>query len=59
MDLTNVIEFYSSKKVRVYLKTKQGIYFKELDSQNKVDVFLSNMMNHVMAKISDTGILKS
>ena len=59
MDLTNDIEFYNSKKVRVYLKTKRGIYFKELDSQNKVDVFLSNMMNHVMAKISDTGILKS
>ena len=54
MQLIDDFDFYNSDKVRVYLKTQKGIFFKELsDEKNKVDIFLQMLMNHVMVQISD------
>ena len=47
MEKTENIEYYESKNVRVYLKTKKGIYFKELEGDSKEDRFLLMLMNHV------------
>lgn len=43
MKLVNQFEFYNSKNVRAYLKTRKGIYFKEVRGNGKVDVFLSSL----------------
>ena len=47
MEKNENIEYYESKNVRVYLKTKKGIYFKELEGDSKEDRFLLMLMNHV------------
>ena len=52
MEKTENIEYYESKNVRVYLKTKKGIYFKELEGDSKEDRFLLMLMNHVLGAIS-------
>ena len=55
MQLVDDFEFYNSENVRVYLKTKKGVFFKELnENENKIDQFLSALMNHVMSEISKT-----
>ena len=46
------MEKTESKNVRVYLKTKKGIYFKELEGDSKEDRFLLMLMNHVLGAIS-------
>lgn len=51
MKKTNNTDFYNSEKVRVYLKTMQGIYFKELDN-SKEDKFIKMLMENVLKKIS-------
>lgn len=53
MTLTENVEFYNSENVRVYLKTKSGIYFKELkDNSNKENNFLIMLMNYVLVEIT-------
>lgn len=52
MQLTSNIEYYDGDKVRAYLKTRKGIYFKELDSENKEDRFLTMLMENVLVKIA-------
>lgn len=59
MELTEDINFYNSQCVRVYLKTEQGIYFKELCKNDKVDIFLQGMMDYVLDEITKTGVLKT
>lgn len=53
MALTIDLEFYNSDKVRVYLKTKRGIYFKELGEKDKSDIFLKKQMNYVLKEIAN------
>ena len=57
MELTNDVEFYNSDYIRVYLKTKKGIYFKELKEETKENNFLEMLMNHVLDEIAKTGKL--
>lgn len=52
MKRTENTEYYESKNVRVYLKTKKGIYFKELKENTREDKFLIMLMNHVLEAIS-------
>lgn len=54
MERAENIEYYESKNVRVYLKTKKGIYFKELKENSREDKFLIMLMNHVLEAISKT-----
>ena len=35
MTLTHKTDFYESKNVRAYLKTRKGVYFKELTGETK------------------------
>lgn len=53
MQKVDKYEFYSSKKVRAYLKTRKGVYFKELDPSVREDAFLLMLMNRVVSAISD------
>ncbi len=50
MKITNNTDFYDSDKVRVYLKTKKGIYFKELEDSRE-DKFIKMLMENVLEKI--------
>lgn len=54
MKITENTDFYNSNNVRVYLKTKKGIYFKELAGNCKEDEFLLGLMNYVLHEISET-----
>ena len=51
MQLTDKTDFYQSSNVRAYLKTRKGIYFKELTNQTKEEKFLTMMMQNVMSAI--------
>lgn len=51
MNLVKNTEFYNSDKVRAYLKTRKGIYFKELAGNCKEDEFLLGLMNYVLSEI--------
>lgn len=44
MEKTENIEYYESKNVRVYLKTKKGIYFKELGIIELVYIVLQSVV---------------
>lgn len=55
MKLTNDVEFYNSEYIRAYLKTKKGIYFKELKEETKENNFIKMMMNNVLSQITKTG----
>jgi len=59
MELTKDMDFYNSQYVRVYLKTEQGVYFRELCKNDKIDTFLQGMMNYVLDEITKTGVLKA
>ena len=59
MRLVDDFEFYDSENVRVYLKTKEGVFFRELKKQgDKVDEFLRMLMDYVIAEIVKTGKLE-
>ncbi|MGX7243923.1 hypothetical protein ACWOC1_03615 [Enterococcus quebecensis] len=58
MKLIEDFNFYNSEYVRVYLKTEQGVHFKELNKKDKIDIFLQNMMNYVLNEITKTNALK-
>lgn len=51
MKIADSTEFYNSDKVRVYLKTRKGIYFKEIAGNCKEDAFLLGLMNYVLGEI--------
>ena len=58
MQLMTDIDFYNCDNVRVYLKTRKGIFFKELsDKEDKINKFLQMLMKHVMTEIVKTGEL--
>lgn len=52
MKITTDIEYYDSEYVRAYLKTRKGIYFKELRGESKDEKFLLMLMNHVLEAIA-------
>lgn len=51
MEITDRVDFYGSDKVRAYLKTRKGIYFKEIIGNCKEDEFLLGLMNYVLGEI--------
>jgi hypothetical protein len=51
MRLVTNIEYYESNHIRAYLKTKSGIYFKELLGESKEDKFLFMLMNNILSKV--------
>lgn len=58
MELITDTEYYESKNVRAYLKTKKGIYFKELHENCKEDDFLLMLMNYVLHEIAENKTKK-
>ena len=42
MTLTHKTDFYESKNVRAYLKTRKGVYFKELTGETKKRTLFGN-----------------
>ncbi len=52
MELTETTEFYNSDHIRVYLKTRKGIYFRELIGNIKEDRFMEMLLTRVMKEIS-------
>lgn len=53
MKIIDNFDFYNSKYVRAYLKTKKGVYFKELKGEIKSDKFLLFLMNNVIKAITN------
>ena len=51
MRLTTDISYYESENIRAYLKTRKGIYFKELTNDNKKDKFLLMLLSNVINAI--------
>lgn len=54
MEIAENIDFYNSNKVRAYLKTRKGIYFRELAGNCKEDEFLLGLMNYVLHEIAES-----
>ena len=52
MSLVDKGEFYESKNVRVYLKTRKGIFFREIVNDCKEDKFLLMLMENVLQAVS-------
>lgn len=52
MEITSNTDFYNSDNTRVYLKTKKGIYFKEISNNCKEDKFILSLLNKVMNSIN-------
>lgn len=59
MELVDDFHFYNSDNIRAYLKTKQGIFFKELENGIKEDDFLTAMMNNVLLKLAGSDWSKN
>lgn len=55
MELTEDYEYYDSNRIRAYLKTRRGVYYKELSSDKKEDSFLIMLMNRVWDAILDAS----
>ncbi len=51
MKLVDNYDFFHSENIRVYLKTRKGVYFKELNGEDKSDKFLTFLMNNVFNEI--------
>ena len=52
MTLTHKTDFYESKNVRAYLKTRKGVYFKELTGETKKERFLEMLMRNVTEEVN-------
>ncbi len=52
MRLTADFEFYNSENIRVFLKTRNGVYFKELSGETREDKFLESMMGLVIMSVN-------
>lgn len=50
--LTSNTDFFNSDYVRAYLKTRKGIYYKELNDDSREDKFLLMLLNMVMTEIN-------
>ena len=58
MELTENTEFYNSEHIRAYLKTRKGIYFRELTGNIKEDKFMGMLLNRIMKEISKAQVNK-
>lgn len=52
MELVKNSDYYESDNVRAYLKTRRGIFFKELKNNCKEEQFLTMLMNNVQGCIA-------
>ena len=52
MKKVNDVSYYESDYIRVYFKTRTGIFFKELNEDTRIDQFLKMLMYHVYQTIS-------
>lgn len=52
MQLVENAEYYNSKNIRAYLKTKRGLFFKEIKGDCKEDRFLVMLINNIRGCIS-------
>lgn len=52
MSLVDKSDFYESKNVRAYLKTRKGIFFREIVNDCKEDKFLLMLMENVLQAVS-------
>lgn len=55
MKIVSNYEYYNNEFIRAYLKTKKGIYFKELNGNSKEDKFLMMLIGCIMKEIAKTG----
>lgn len=58
MSINEDIEFHNSQYIRVYLKTKKGIHYKELKKESKENDFIKMMMNHVLKEVMKSDEFK-
>lgn len=54
MELTSNIDYYDSNYVRAYLKTRKGVYYKELEENCRENKFLLMLMNYVLREIAES-----
>ena len=52
MQLISDTEFYNSENIRLYLKTRKGIYFRELAGEVKEDRFAEMLLRRVINEIN-------
>lgn len=52
MQLINDYSYYDSPNVRAYLKTRNGVYFRELVNSSREEQFLNMLMENVLVAIS-------
>lgn len=52
MQLVNDFSYYESSNVRAYLKTRKGMYFKELTKKSREEKFLNMLMENLLVTIS-------
>lgn len=52
MEIVKNFEYYDSENIRVYLKTRSGVHFKEINKNLKEDRFLVMLMENVLGMIS-------
>jgi hypothetical protein len=52
MKLTEDVNYYDSDKIRIYLKCRKGIYFREIKSVLKEDRFLKMLIDNVLFEIA-------
>ena len=55
MELTENYEYYDSDRIRAYLKTRRGVYYRELYSDRREDSFLIMLMNRIWDAILDAS----
>lgn len=53
MKLVDNTDYYDSKNIRAYLKTRKGFFFRELNGDCKEDRFLSMLLSNVLKEISN------
>ena len=54
MELTTDYSYKSSSSVRAFLKTRKGVYYKELLNETKAEKFLTMLMNNVLSSIGES-----
>jgi len=54
MDICHNTDYYRSSNYRVYLKTKNGVFFKELDGDSREEAFTKALVNNVLAAIAQS-----
>ena len=53
MEVIDNYEYYESENIRAYLKTRKGVYFKEIIGQSKEERFLKMLVENVLKAIAN------